>query len=79
MHPMGGVPEMDGTTQAGVRVIQVYAYPKLNSVNEFVSSLPVMFSKMDEVVDYVERNMRCCAAKIDPSNFFRHPPFDPLD
>jgi hypothetical protein len=79
MHPMGAVPKMDGTTQVGVRVIQNYAYPKLNSVNDFVSYFPVKFSKMDEVADYVERNPDCFAAKIDLSNYFRHLPIDPLD
>ena len=63
MHPMGDVPKMDGTTEVGVRVIQNYAYPKLNSVNDFVSYFPVKISKMDEVADYVERNPGCFAAK----------------
>jgi len=79
MHPMGAVPKMDGTTQVGVRVIQNYAYPKLNSVNDFVSYFPVKFSKMDEVADYVERNPGWFAAKFDSSNYFRHLPIDPLD
>ena len=79
VHPMGAVPKMDGTTQVGVRVIQNHAYPKINSVNDFVSYFPVKFSKMDEVADSVEHNPCCFAAKIDLSNYSRFLPIDPLD
>ena len=76
MHPTGAVLKMDGTTQVDVRAIQTYAYPKLNSVNDFVSYFPVKISKMDEISDYVERNPGCFEAKIYLSNYLRHLPLD---
>ena len=60
-------------------MIQNYAYPRLNAVNDFVSYFPQKFSKMDEVADYVDRNPGCFAAKIDLSSYFRHLPIDPID
>ena len=79
IHPTSVVPKMDGLVQAGWRRVHDYFFPPGGSVNDRVNYLNLHYDKMDAVLTYAVRHLRCFMAKIDIKAFFRHIGTDPSD